>query len=67
MSLPNQSPVPRSLSLMLALAVVAMSLAGCGREAPTAALSPETAPETALEHAKKHLDPTYVCPMHPRW
>jgi multidrug efflux pump subunit AcrA (membrane-fusion protein) len=20
--------------------------------------------ETALEHAKKHLDPTYVCPMH---
>ncbi|MGD8925459.1 MAG: efflux RND transporter periplasmic adaptor subunit [Thioalkalispiraceae bacterium] len=21
--------------------------------------------ETALEHAKKHLDPTYVCPMHP--
>jgi multidrug efflux pump subunit AcrA (membrane-fusion protein) len=22
--------------------------------------------ETALEHAKKHLDPTYVCPMHPQ-
>jgi len=21
--------------------------------------------ETALEHAKKHMDPTYVCPMHP--
>lgn len=21
--------------------------------------------ETAVEHAKKHLDPTYVCPMHP--
>ena len=21
--------------------------------------------ESALEHAKKHLDPTYVCPMHP--
>ena len=21
--------------------------------------------ETALEHADKHLDPTYVCPMHP--
>jgi len=21
--------------------------------------------ETALEHAKKHADPTYVCPMHP--
>lgn len=26
-----------------------------------------TAPpqETAVEHARKHLDPTYVCPMHP--
>jgi Cu(I)/Ag(I) efflux system membrane fusion protein len=22
--------------------------------------------ETAIEHAKKHLDPTYVCPMHPQ-
>lgn len=22
--------------------------------------------ETALEHALKHLDPTYVCPMHPQ-
>ncbi len=21
--------------------------------------------ETALEHAEKHMDPTYVCPMHP--
>lgn len=22
--------------------------------------------ETALEHAEKHLDPQYVCPMHPQ-
>ena len=22
--------------------------------------------ETAIEHAKKHLDPKYVCPMHPQ-
>ena len=22
--------------------------------------------ETAVEHAKKHLDPKYVCPMHPQ-
>jgi hypothetical protein len=29
---------------------------------------PSTSPEheSALEHAKKHLDPTYVCPMHPQ-
>jgi len=25
---------------------------------------PGKAKETALEHAEKHLDPTYVCPMH---
>jgi len=24
------------------------------------------AQETAMEHAEKHLDPTYVCPMHPQ-
>jgi len=24
------------------------------------------AKETAMEHAQKHLDPTYVCPMHPQ-
>ncbi|MCW8932999.1 MAG: efflux RND transporter periplasmic adaptor subunit [Gammaproteobacteria bacterium] len=24
----------------------------------------ESSTETALEHAEKHLDPTYVCPMH---
>ena len=26
---------------------------------------PATSEETALEHARKHLDPSYVCPMHP--
>ena len=25
-----------------------------------------TPQESAIEHAKKHLDPTYVCPMHPQ-
>lgn len=34
-------------------------LVGCSR-------SPEApAPDTAAEHAAKHLDPTYQCPMHP--
>ena len=26
----------------------------------------ESEQETALEHAEKHLDPNYVCPMHPQ-
>jgi Cu(I)/Ag(I) efflux system membrane fusion protein len=28
--------------------------------------SPPVLAETALEHAEKHLDPNYVCPMHPQ-
>ena len=49
---------------MLALAVGAISLAGCGRDAPEAQAVPQH--ETALKHAKKHMDPTYACPMHPQ-
>jgi Cu(I)/Ag(I) efflux system membrane fusion protein len=26
----------------------------------------QTRDETAMEHARKHVDPTYVCPMHPQ-
>jgi Cu(I)/Ag(I) efflux system membrane fusion protein len=45
-------------TLLAALLIVAMSaLAACGK-------SPAPA-ETPLEHAAKHLDPGYVCPMHP--
>lgn len=43
------------------LLLVVLSMPGC--EAPT---SPEVAGESALEHVAKHLDPTYVCPMHPQ-
>jgi hypothetical protein len=64
MSLPNQSLFVRLLPFTLALTLAGMSLLGCGREAPTAAAVSE--PETALDHAKKHLDPAYVCPMHPQ-
>ncbi len=37
--------------LSILFAVTAFGLSACG--------------ETAVEHAEKHLDPTYVCPMHP--
>ena len=63
-SLRKQSRRPRFLPLVLLLAFVGMSLQGCGKETPTSGASPEH--ETALEHAKRHLDPTYVCPMHPQ-
>lgn len=42
-------------------------LAACGGgTTDTTAPADATKPETALEHAAKHLDPTYVCPMHPQ-
>ena len=48
-----------------------LSLAGClESDAKPAAAATETVAEasddTALEHARKHLDPKYVCPMHPQ-
>ena len=33
---------------------------------PEADSGADTRRESALDHAKKHLDPTYVCPMHPQ-
>jgi multidrug efflux pump subunit AcrA (membrane-fusion protein) len=65
MSLPIQLLTHhRFLIVALTLAVGSIALAGCGRDAPKA--QAETASETALEHARQHLDPTYVCPMHPQ-
>lgn len=51
---------------LLSLSLIALlALAACERApgtAPPAARPP--APETPLEHAKKHLNPLYRCPMH---
>jgi membrane fusion protein, copper/silver efflux system len=46
-------------------------LASCGEQTPQSRKPPTTAQEqakgeTAMEHALKHLDPKYVCPMHPQ-
>jgi Cu(I)/Ag(I) efflux system membrane fusion protein len=48
--------------------VVALATAGCAREeaAPEATDSVAAAAgDTAAEHAARHADPTYRCPMHP--
>lgn len=54
---------------LIYIAVISGSLflSGCSNENATKAESGKTGTqkETALEHAKKHMDPTYVCPMHP--
>lgn len=49
--------------LKIGLLGLFLSLSGCG-EAPWS--DNESAQETAVEHAQKHADPTYVCPMHPQ-
>lgn len=49
----------RHVVALLCLALPLAFLGGCSRPAETPAA------ETPLEHAAKHLDPTYQCPMHP--
>ncbi|WP_462330854.1 efflux RND transporter periplasmic adaptor subunit [Thiohalocapsa halophila] len=49
----------------LALVLIPLLLTGCdGAEQPSEDLA-EAMDDTAMEHAAKHMDPTYVCPMHP--
>jgi len=59
------------LARAVALAVAITSLNACGEQTSQPNEPPTTAPElgmgeTAMEHALKHLDPKYVCPMHPQ-
>jgi Cu(I)/Ag(I) efflux system membrane fusion protein len=54
---------------VISFATIALSLTACNDSAhdkmgETAADHEQTT-ETAIEHAKKHLDSKYVCPMHP--
>ncbi|MEJ2140913.1 MAG: efflux RND transporter periplasmic adaptor subunit [Gammaproteobacteria bacterium] len=44
------------------LAIVTIALSACSKDEGV----PADKPETAIEHAKKHLDVRYVCPMHPK-
>jgi membrane fusion protein, copper/silver efflux system len=49
---------------LLALVAVTALVAACGREQPSEP-SPSVKEETAAEHALRHADPLYRCPMHP--
>lgn len=52
---------------LVVLILLISLLAGCQEEATTPSESlAAVSDDTALEHASKHLDPKYVCPMHPQ-
>ncbi len=54
------------MKTLIWVALIAAGLA-VGYYLGSAPQAPAMAPaETALEHAEKHLDPSYVCPMHPQ-
>jgi membrane fusion protein, copper/silver efflux system len=54
-------------SFTLVTLIGSLLLSGCSQESPQAGEShAPMAKDTAVEHAKKHLDPKYVCPMHPQ-
>lgn len=48
----------------LALALVALLLLAAGCDGESGELGAQGSGETALEHAAKHADPEYTCPMH---
>jgi Cu(I)/Ag(I) efflux system membrane fusion protein len=45
---------------------LSLFLFACSEKQEAANAPASSQKETAIEHAKKHLDPTYVCPMHPQ-
>jgi hypothetical protein len=50
----------------MATLALPLALAGCeDAEQPSESLA-AAVDDTALEHAAKHMDPKYVCPMHPQ-
>lgn len=67
------SDLPRFRRLMAAGSILLTILAGgCGRDSASGGTPAPSEPlaaaldDTAMEHAKKHLDTRYVCPMHPQ-
>jgi Cu(I)/Ag(I) efflux system membrane fusion protein len=62
-SLKSLSVIPR-VPLAAALAV-ALAACGDGPSKPGDDVA-QAADDSAMEHAARHLDPTYVCPMHPQ-
>ena len=46
--------------------LVLLLVSGCDRQPEPSESMAEAADDSLIEHALKHADPTYVCPMHPQ-
>ncbi|HSQ70211.1 MAG TPA: heavy metal-binding domain-containing protein, partial [Steroidobacteraceae bacterium] len=64
----KRSPVAEGARRRITAAMVVLAglllLAGCSGEQPSEPLA-QAADDTAAEHALKHTNPLYRCPMHP--
>ena len=54
------------ISIILMLFVLNACSDDSNKQANSAGAVTDKATETAVEHSAKHMDPTYVCPMHPQ-
>ncbi len=52
------------LITILFFATASILVSACSEQNENMDMSADTKKETALEHAEKHMDPSYVCPMH---
>jgi Cu(I)/Ag(I) efflux system membrane fusion protein len=60
-------PIWYSMLGPLYLLATVVGMSGCGERTPAPSESlAEAMEDSAMEHAAKHLDPRYVCPMHPQ-
>ncbi len=51
---------------ILTAVFLSLFLLACSDKQEATSVRAEAPKETAVEHAQKHLDPKYVCPMHPQ-
>ncbi len=64
-SLPSQGSKHRLALLITVLIPALLSACTDSQDTPSETMA-EVMDDTAVEHALKHLDPKYVCPMHPQ-
>lgn len=52
--------------MIITVSFVALFLTACSEDSSNMDMATIDKMETAVEHSEKHLDATYVCPMHPQ-